>query len=168
MRYLMLSLMFLLSLILPGTLFYFWGWSGIKPDLVMLLVIYYALHNRLQAGAIWGLGSGILQDLYLGRYVGMFTLTLTVVALLSGWMAQRWYRENFLLTIVMVFTATVTGQLMIAFLSLGAGLPWSFRDILRLVFGVGVYNALLVPVTYPWVHRSFLQGWLRYRPKYER
>ncbi|MHB1405715.1 MAG: rod shape-determining protein MreD, partial [Desulfitobacteriaceae bacterium] len=47
MRYVIIALLFLLSLILPGTVFYFWDWSGIKPDLIMLLVIYLALHHRL-------------------------------------------------------------------------------------------------------------------------
>ena len=168
MRYLIIGLLFLLSLILPGTVFYFWDWGGIKPDLIMLLVIYLALHHRLPAGALWGLGAGILEDLYLGRHLGMYALTLTVVAMLSSWLADRWYRDNFPLMALLVFFTTVVGQLLIAFLSLAAGLPWSGQDTLRLVIGVAVYNAILVPVTYPWIHRSFVSGWLRYRPKYER
>ncbi len=168
MRYVLLVVMFLVSLILPGTLFYFWSWSGIKPDLVMLLVIYYALHNRMRPAVIWGFSCGIIQDLYLGRHLGMFAVAYSVVALSSNWMAQRWSRDNFLLTVVMVLMGSVAGQFVVAFLSLGAGVQWSWQDLLFLIFGVAVYNAILVPVTYPWVHRSFLQGWLRYRPKYER
>lgn len=167
MRYVIIALLFLLSLILPGTVFYFWDWSGIKPDLIMLLVIYLALHHRLLTGVLWGLGAGLVQDLYLGRYIGMYTLTLAVVALFSGWISQRWYRDNFPLMTLLVFLATALGQLLIGFLTLAAGLAWSLQDILRLVLGIGIYNAVLVPMTYPWIHRSFMYGWLRYRPKYE-
>lgn len=169
MRYLILAVLFLLSLILPGTLFYYWSWAGIKPDLVMLLAIYVAMHqHRLSAGVVWGLGTGLLVDMYLGRYFGMYALTLAVVAIFSWWLAQRWNRENYPLTTLLVFTVTVAGQLCIAFLSAGAGLQFSGQDVLRLVLGVSAYNAILVPLTYPWIHRSFMQGWLRYRPKYER
>ncbi len=168
MRYVLISLMFLLSLVLPGTVFHFWSWSGIKPDLLMLLTIYIAMHNRLSSSVLWGLGAGLFVDLYLGRYIGMYTFTLAVVAFSSYWLEERWYRENFLLTTFMVFLVTMIGQVLVAFLSLGAGLQWSFGDIVRLVFGVSFYNAILVPVTYPLIHRSFLYGWLRYRPKYER
>ncbi|SPF31739.1 Rod shape-determining protein MreD [Candidatus Desulfosporosinus infrequens] len=168
MRYVLLTVMFLLSLILPGTVFHFWAWSGIKPDLLMLLTIYMAMHRRLRASVLWGLGAGLLEDLYLGRYIGMYTLTLAVVAYLSYWLAERWYRDNFLLTTFMVFIVTVAGQVVVAFLSLGAGLHWSLGDIGQLVIGVALYNAILVPVTYPLIHRSFLHGWLRYRPRYER
>lgn len=169
MRYIILAVLFLLSLILPGTLFHFWSWSGIKPDLLMLLVIYIALHqNRWQSGALWGFGAGLLADLYFGRYVGMYTFTLTVVALLTGWLAQRWYRENFLLITLFVFMITTIGQLTIAFLSIGTGLHFLAQDIIKTVLGISLYNTILVPVTYPWIHKSFLNGWLRYRPKYER
>ena len=168
MRYVLITVMFFLSLILPGTLFHFWAWSGIKPDLLMLLTIYMAMHHRLPSSMLWGMGAGLLEDLYLGRYIGMYSLTLTVVAFLSYWLTQRWYRDNFLLTTFMVFIVSAAGQMVVAFLSLGAGLHWSLGDIGELVFGVALYNAFLVPVTYPVIHRSFLNGWLRYRPRYER
>ncbi|MFZ3100843.1 MAG: rod shape-determining protein MreD [Desulfitobacteriaceae bacterium] len=168
MRYFLIALMLILSFVLPGTVFYFWAWSGIKPDLVMLLVIYLALHHRLFTGAMCGLGVGILEDLYLGRFVGMYAFALFMVALLSGWLAQRWYRENFLLINLLVFVVSFVGQLFVAFLSLGAGLQWSFGDILWVAAGVSIYNAILVPTTYPFIHRSFLYGWLRYQPKFER
>jgi len=168
MRYGLIAVMFLLSLILPGTVFHFWSWSGIKPDLLMLLTIYIAMHHRLASGVYWGLGAGLLEDLYLGRYIGMNTLTLAVVAFLGYWFAQRWYRENYILTIFLVFLVTAVGQILLAFLSLGAGLQWPLGDITRLVIGVSVYNTVLVPFTYPFIHRSFERGWLRYKPRYER
>ncbi len=168
MRYVLIAAMFLLSLILPGTLFHFWSWSGVKPDLLMLLTIYIAMHHRLLGSAIWGFGAGLFEDFYLGRNVGMYTLTLVVVAILSNWLAERWYRENFLLTTFVVFLVTAVGQILVSFLSLGAGLHWTVTDIGRLVIGVSLYNAILVPLTYPWIHQSFVRGWLRYRPRYER
>jgi len=168
MRYLILVLLFLLSLVLPGTFFYHWSWAGIKPDLVMLLAIYVAMHHRFSVGVWWGAGTGILVDMYLGRNFGMYALTLTVVCMLTAWLAQRWNRENYPLMTLLVFIVTVVGQLSIAFLSAGAGLDFAGRDIVRLVLGIAAYNAVLVPITYPWIHRSFGQGWLRYRPKYER
>ena len=168
MRYGLIAAMFLLSLILPGTVFHFWAWSGIKPDFLMLLTIYIAMHNRLSTSMYWGLGAGLLEDLYLGRYIGMYTLTLAVVAFLSHWLAERWYRENFILTTFMVFLVTAVGQTVVAALSLGAGLQWALGDIKNLVIGIALYNALLVPLTYPFIHRSFDHGWLRYRPRYDR
>ncbi|HZK54124.1 MAG TPA: rod shape-determining protein MreD [Desulfosporosinus sp.] len=168
MRYVLIAAMFLLSLILPGTVFHFWSWSGVKPDFLMLLTIYIAMHNRLSTSIYWGLGAGLLQDLYLGRYLGMYTLTLAVVAYISYWLAERWYRENLILSTFLVFLVTAVGQTIVAVLSLGAGIHWAYSDITHLVFGIAIYNTVLVPLTYPFIHKSFVSGWLRLRPKYER
>lgn len=167
-RIVLLVFWLMLTLVLPGTLFHLWAWSGIKPDLIMLFVIYLALHSRPLNAVAGGFAVGLIQDFYLGHFIGMYTLTLTIVALLTIWLTDRWYRENFPLTILLVFFVTAVGQLLIGLLGFGAGMNWSAGDILRIVLGVSVYNALLVPVTYPWIHRSFLHGWLRYQPKYER
>jgi len=168
MRYLLTLMMLIASFILSGTVFYYWAWSGIKPDLVMLLVIYIALHSRQLSAVLWGLGAGILEDLYLGHFIGMYTFTLVAAALLTYWLAQRWYRENFLFIILLVFVVSFTGQLIVAFLSLGVGLHWYLGNIFGVAAGIAIYNVILVPATYPFIHRSFLHGWLRYRPKYER
>lgn len=168
MRYILIAIMFILSLVLPGTVFHFWDWSGIKPDLLMLLTIYMAMHHRLSSSVLWGLGAGLLFDLYLGQYIGMYTFTLAVVACFSYWLSQRWYRENFLLTIILVLCVTAVGQILIAFFNFGAGLHWPFGEVVKLILGISFYNAILVPLTYPWIHRSFVRGWLHYYPKYER
>jgi len=168
MRYLIIAVLFLLSLILPGTLFHFWQFNGIKPDLLLLLTIYISLHHRRLSGVLWGIGAGLVYDFYLGRYIGMYTLCLSIVALLANWLSERWYRENYLLVTLLTFIVTLVGQLTIAFLSVAGGLQWSLSEVLRVVFGVALYNAVLVPLTYPPIHRSFVHGWLRYRPKYER
>ena len=167
-RYVLIGIMFILSLILPGTVFHFWSWAGIKPDLLMLLTIYIAMHHRLSPSLLWGVGAGLIYDLYLGRYIGMYTLTLAVVAYLSYWFGERWNRENYLLTTFMVLIVTAAGQGLIAFLYLGTGMQWSLVNVIIVVAGVSLYNAILVPITYPLIHRSFLRGWLSYRPKYER
>lgn len=167
-RNILIIVMLLFSLILPGTVFYFWSWGGVKPNLVLLFTIYMALHHRTLPGTLWGLGAGLTADFYFGRHFGMYALTLTCVALLTGWLSQRWYRDNFLLIALMVFLVTIVGEGMIAFLNIAVGAKWSLGDAFRLVIGVAVYNAILVPITYPLIHRSFTRGWLKYRPKYER
>ena len=168
MRYFFIAIMLLLSLFLPGTLFYFWSWGGIKPDLLMLLTIYMALHHRNIPSALFGLGTGVIADLYFSRNLGMYATSLLVVAMLTNWLSKRWYKDNFLLITGLVFLVTFAGQVIIAFLSIGSGAHWSFIHALRLSFGISLYNSFLVPITYPWIHRSFTSGFLRYRPKYER
>lgn len=166
-RYLGMLVILILCLVLSGTVFHYWSWNGIKPDLAMLWVIYIAMHLKPAEGITNAFVTGLIVDLYLGRYVGLYAITLAVVALLIGILQKRWYKENIPLTMTLVFLVTVTGQTLMVFLAGTAGLQWSFRDAFRIIFGVSFYNSLLVPLTYPLIHKSFTFGLLHKKEKYE-
>ena len=167
-RYVVMLIILAFCLVLPGTVFHFLSWNGIKPDLAMLWIIYIALHHRPAEGAAYGFATGLIVDLYFSRYIGMYAITLAIVAFLISFLQQRWYKENIPLTMVLVFLATVLGQSIISLLANIAGLNWNFGDALRMIVGSALYNTLLVPITYPLVNRSFTQGILKQKSSYER
>lgn len=159
-RIFLIFIIFFFCLVLPGTLFHYWSWAGIKPDLAMLWVIYIALHYRPAQGIAYGIVIGLIVDLYFGRYIGLYAITLAVVALLISLLQQRWYRENIPLTMVLVFIVTVLGQTLMVLTAKTTGLHWFFGDAFKVIFGIAFYNSLLVPITYPLIHRSFTRGLL--------
>jgi rod shape-determining protein MreD len=150
-----------------GTVFEQLSWGAAKPDLIMLWAVYAALHHTPARGMVYGLVSGILFDFYLGRYIGIYTVVLPLVSLLSGLLQKNWYRENIPLTIVMVFMLTLIGQSAVAILAAAGGAAIYLRDAVPLVAGIAFYNALLVPLTYPWLHRAFTRGFLKRKLKWE-
>ena len=166
-RNILMLIILIFCLILPGTVFHYWSWGGIKPDLVMLWLIYIALHHRPFEGIVYGLVTGLVADLFLGRYIGIYTITLAAVALLISLLQQRWYRENVVLTIVLVFMGTFLGQSIIFLLAVTAGLNWYLGEAIRVIIGISLYNSLLVPLTYPLIHRSFTKGWLQQKSDYK-
>lgn len=166
-RIILLFVILVFCLILPGTLFHYWSWAGIKPDLVMLLVTYIALHHSPAQGMGYGFVMGLIVDMYIGRYIGLYAITLGVVALLISFLQQRWYRENIPLTMVLVFIATILGQTLMVLVAKTAGLHWFFGDALKVIFGISFYNSLLVPITYPFIHRSFTNGLLYQKSKFD-
>ena len=167
-RYIIMLMILVVCLVLPGTVFHYFSWNGIKPDLAMLWIIYIALHHRPAEGVAYGFATGLIVDLYFSRYIGIYTLSLAVVAFLISFLQQRWYRENIPLTMVLVFLATVLGQTIVSLLANIAGLNWYFGDALRMIFGIALYNTLLVPITYPLINRSFTTGILRQKSSSER
>ena len=167
-RNIVMFIILVISLVLPSTVFHYWSWNGIKPDLVMLWVIYIALHHRPAEGLTYGFIAGLIADFYFGRYIGMYTITLALVAFLISTLQQRWYRENIPLTIVLVFSATFMGQMIVSLLANIAGLNWYLDNVLPMIVGISVYNTILVPITYPLISRSFNKGVLKPESKYER
>jgi len=166
-RFLVLLFMLLLCLVLPGTLFHYLSWGGIKPDLAMLWVIYIALHYRPVEGMVHSFIIGFIIDCYLGRYIGLYAIVLTVVALMTSFLQKRWYKENIPLTMVFVFFLTALGHILMVLIVNTAGLQWSLGTAIRVISGTAFYNCLLVPLTYPFLHRSFTRGLLYHKPEYE-
>jgi len=166
-RAVIMFVILVLCLILPGTVFHYLSWSGIKPDLAMLWVIYIALHHRTVRGVVYGFFIGLVVDMYLGRYIGLYAIVLAVVALLISYLQQRWYKESLFITMVLVFCLTILGQTLMVLLADTAGLQWSSGDAFKVIMGISLYNSLLVPLTYPIIHRSFTSGFLYKKSKFE-
>ncbi len=95
----------------PGTLFQYLSFGRIRPDLVTLFVIYTALHHKPVSAAVYGFGTGLIADMFLGRYIGLYAIMLAAVALAIGFIQQRWYRENIVLTVALVFFFTFLDKL---------------------------------------------------------
>lgn len=167
-RYIGIGFLFLLSLLLQSTIFNYLVLAGVKPDFVLLLLIYFAFTNGPGKGAVLGLVLGVVEDFYLGRFVGINALALLFTGFVAGWFETKLYKENLLIALLVVFVASAFSQVVILFSAVAAGLNWEIRDNLRLVWPLALYNACLVPFTYPWFYRSITRGWLRYRPKHER
>jgi len=166
-RYIGLAVLFIAATVLQSTIFDFLKIAGVKPDLVLLLVIYFAFTNGPLKGAFFGLLLGLLIDLQLGYNIGMYALALLFAGFVAGWFETRMYKENLFIALVVVFLATLLSQLMILFSGIVAGRNWEFFQCFNLILFMAVYNVCLVPFTYPWFHGAITTGVLRYRPKHE-
>ncbi len=60
---------------------------GGRPDLVLLLVITWAIIRGLNEGTLWGFIGGLFCDLLSGGPFGLWTISLTLVTFVAG---QSW------------------------------------------------------------------------------
>ncbi len=71
-------------------LFSVWGWRGMVPDFVLLLVIALSVvfenYDYLFAAVL----GGIWLDIVYGLPIGSFSIPLTVCGALSGFVLRRW------------------------------------------------------------------------------
>lgn len=166
-RYIGMGILFLLALLLQSTLFNYLAVYGVKPDLVLILVIYFAFTNGPWRGAVIGMTFGLLEDFYVGRFVGMNFLALLVVGLVAGWLETKLYKNNLLIALVVVYIISALGQSIVLLSGAAAGLNWNVRENFSTVMALALYNACLVPVSYPLFHRSVTKGILRLKLHHE-
>ena len=57
---------------------------GIRPDLIVLFVVWRALIEGPTGGVVWGFGLGLLLDTFSGGPIGLGALAYSLTGFLSG------------------------------------------------------------------------------------
>ncbi len=69
--------------------------GGIKPDFVLILVLFVAILNGRVLGQLFGFGIGLLVDIIgMGSFLGLSALSKTVAGFLAGYFKNRRNRFN--------------------------------------------------------------------------
>jgi rod shape-determining protein MreD len=131
--------------------------GGVYPNLVLMVIVAWALLRGARSAVIWALIAGLWLDLLSSRTFGGYTLGLVVAAYLAGVGAQTVYRPTIFLALAMAVVATIVQdgiQMLLLWLSGGTFSPPV--ALLRLVFPEILYNSVVMLVVYPllsWVNR---------------
>lgn len=128
--------------------------KGVKPDLVLLFVISLGLLNGAREGAVAGFTGGLLEDLLLGRYVGVRAISKMVAGYLAGLAGRRVYRDSLFTPVFLVLGGTIISEFLSfalwwklgSSLTLGAGL-------VSVILPLAVFNSMVAPFIYGQVYR---------------
>ncbi|NLS79327.1 MAG: rod shape-determining protein MreD [Chloroflexi bacterium] len=126
---------------------------GIKPNLVLLVVVVWSLMYGAREGSIWALMCGILLDLLSGAPLGAASLALLVAGLLAGLRLWRTIHAQWFLP-ALVAAASVAHDLVLMLLLQIGGHPliW-WDDLLRVVLPGALLSGGLAVLAYPLVRR---------------
>lgn len=138
-----------LSLVIQTTVF---GASGIEPfgvapAFVTLVVIALGPYVEAEYHLLLGFTAGILADLMGSGTLGLWAMSLTVVAYASSRLRSR-FNEGLLLSMVLVFSLTILGQVIFVVLGtlFGQNLLSDSSLIAKIVLPAVWNLALAVPV----------------------
>ncbi len=158
MQPLFFLLLVLAALIIQTTALNYMAIYGVKPDLVIILVILNGFLRGTREGAFLGFSAGILQDLVSGGYFGLNTLTKMVAGYLAGLGKDRLYRDNRIIAAGLTWVCTVGAQFIfyILLLSVNVSIP-VLNAVVNVILPTAFYNALVVLVFYAYFYR-FCRG----------
>ncbi len=101
-HYLTWPLLFVLCFILQTSFVPSIAVAGIKPDLLMLVLFFFAIRYGVMAGVLAGFLIGLLQDVYTPVLLGQNALTKTVVGACIGLFNEKVMRTDpFVKTIIL-------------------------------------------------------------------
>lgn len=132
------------SIALPGAIFF-----GVRPDLVLVLVVGWAVLRGWEDGLVIGLLGGFMTDLTSATPFAINLVRLGVVGLAAGIAMQRLARQGPLVPIAAA-AATILG-FVLTVLGLQAtrwGLPWEHTLVFQ-ALPSAVLNAALMAAAFP-------------------
>ncbi len=116
-----------LFLVLQVTLFPSLSAGYVKPELLLILVVYLSLHEGFAVGSALAYGLGLLQDVYAGSDLGLYGLAFLATFLAGRSLAARLNTESTLLLLLMVAAGSLLQGLVLVF-ALGiladSGIAW--------------------------------------------
>ena len=153
-RVLLVGLVIITALVLQSTLFAQLRLLGVRPELLYVVTIVFALLEGPNEGAVVGFVSGMMQDFLLHEPKGITALTLTLVGYAVGTGRRLIVSPSPLVPTMVVALGTATG---LAFYEITAFLLGSFDESpaygVKVALLTALYNAMLTPIVYPLLRR---------------
>jgi rod shape-determining protein MreD len=134
---------------------------GVRPDLILLVVVAWSLFNGSRSGIVWAFVGGLWMDILSGGPMGGSSLALMAASLATGIGHNRLFRNNPFVPL----GAAIVGTMVYSLVYLGTlalvGHRLSFLEtFIGLVLPAILYNSvlmlLLTPLLYRWLERREL------------
>jgi len=130
---------------------------GVKPDLMLLVVVSWSLLRGAREGAAWALGGGLLLDLLSGGPFGAATMSLMLSSLVAGLGELNLFRGSLWLPLAagVLASAVYNVAFLLILQVLGRPVMWG-AGLLLVALPATALNALATYPTYwsvRWLHR---------------
>jgi len=133
-------LVLILQGVLIGRIQLRWG----RPDLPLILLIFWAWHNNWKQGLIAGFIIGLLVDILFFPLLGLNAFSLALVGFLVAEIRERVYQDNVIFFILLIGAATVLNGIVLSFWLLVFNISPSFLEkIVFIVFPTLLYNCII-------------------------
>jgi rod shape-determining protein MreD len=136
------------TIIIQSTLMPLISVKGIHPDLLLVIVVSYALLSGKENGVGIGFFAGLLQDLVSGSIFGISTLSKLATGYIFGLAERKVFKEHVLLPILATLVATLFNGLVgiILLLIFGYKIDIAAAVMQNIVPLVGYNLIIAVPV----------------------
>ena len=130
---------------------------GVKPDLILIVILVFSLLKGGKEGAISGFVSGLLQDIFSTGLLGINALVKTVIGFTCGTLKEKIFHEHILFLIpAITFIASLVQSILIFLLLRAFGIEYSLVwSIKQVALPEALYSSLLSPFIFLVINKLF-------------
>jgi rod shape-determining protein MreD len=103
-----------------------------QPELVLLIVLSWAVHAEWEQAIFWAFVGGIMQDLMSPTPVGASVITPLLIIFAIKWLESSIYRFNIIFLVGFVIFGTILHHLILVLVLGFTGYPTNIPNVVRL------------------------------------
>ena len=158
----LMGVLLVVCLVLQATAFNHLTVAGVKPDLLLIIIVLYGLLYGKKAGAL-GFIYGLVEDLLTGRFIGFNAVTKGLMGLLIGYLEPKLFKDHVLVPVVVLLLGTFVYGTFAYVVGLTVGLfsIFDFEAYLRIIILQSIYNACLAPFLYGKYYKISMERFMK-------
>lgn len=144
----------ILAFILQNTVFTTLSMNGVKPNLLLIITVFFGFAAGLNNGMITGFSCGLLCDIFFGSYIGIYSFIFMLAGAFGGAMAKVFYQDDVIFPyLTIALTDGLFGLVYYVFMFLVRG-RFVFGDYMKSVIIPEIlYTLILSFVCLPFLYR---------------
>lgn len=101
-RFIALFITVIVCFLLQTSVFQYFKLAGITPNILLILVVSFALMRGRKEGLIIGFFCGLLIDIFYGDYIGVYAFIYMCLGYFNGYFNRMFYVDDIVLPLAMV------------------------------------------------------------------
>ena len=148
------SVLIMLVFILQNTVFSALSFNGVKPNLLLVITVFFGFAAGINNGMLTGFFCGLMCDIFYGAYLGVYSFLFMLLGAFSGLMAKVFYADDIIFPFLTVAVSDgLFGFVCYVFMFLLRG-RFSLRAYaLAVIFPEILYTLILSLVLIPLLHK---------------
>lgn len=156
MRFWVITAILIVVLVIQTTIFPFFKIYNVMPDLMITVVVSFALLASPTTGMIIGFYSGILQDIMFGSIIGLNALIYMVAGYLVSYIFQGFYKDKVLVPLSALITGIIVKELLMLVSMFFMRLSIDIKTvILKIMIPELIYSALFMIINFNLISKLY-------------
>ena len=146
----LLVISFFIIYFLQANFFTWFTIAGIKPNLIIIFVLFLGLFASKKIGIIFGIIFGFYIDIIIGRQIGISGIILGIIGLLGEYLDKKFSKESKITIIIMLMGCTIFYELgCYIFNIITLNLELELIEFTKILLIEILYNAIITIIIYP-------------------
>lgn len=148
--YISLIFVFIFIYLLQSLFFVNFTIAGVKPNIIIILVLFIGLFIGRSRGIIYGIIYGIFIDLWIGKSIGITSICLAIVGIIGGAFDKNFSKDSRIVILLIGAFCTIVYEILVyIFQILFFQVNAEIIPFLKILAIETIYNVLIITIIYP-------------------